>query len=70
MSPSARPVRRTIDDATRLRLADCAREGVCPSCGQPLDALRRVGTGAVEDGYFCSMDCLAQQHYAPRGYQP
>lgn len=63
MHPSNKPPRREFDAATRLRLAACAQEFVCPSCGSPVDPDTRLGTGAVRDGYFCSLSCLAAQHY-------
>lgn len=39
-------------------LLDCARRGVCPACGKP--TVTKIGTGRVEDGVFCSLDCNAK----------
>lgn len=61
----ARPPRRQVDAATRLRLVASSQEGVCPSCGGALSADSRLGTGRVDYGYFCSLECLARQHYRP-----
>jgi hypothetical protein len=43
----------------QARIEDARRRGVCPSCGEPL-AGRRVGTGSLADGEFCSLGCLSQ----------
>lgn len=59
----ARPPRRQMDAATRLRLVANTQARVCPSCGGALSADTRLGTGRVGDGYFCSLACLALQHY-------
>ncbi len=33
--------------------------GVCPECGKPAGPdSERFGTGRIDDGYFCSLDCL------------
>ncbi len=57
------PERRQLDDTTRLRIAASAEAGLCPSCGRAVRSSHRVGTGSVAGGYYCSLRCLAAQHY-------
>jgi hypothetical protein len=43
----------------QARIEGARRRGVCPNCGEPLGS-RRVGTGSLADGEFCSLGCLSQ----------
>jgi ribosomal protein L37AE/L43A len=45
----------------RQRIEDARRRDVCPECEKPLTD--RVGTGALADGVFCSLECQAKFHH-------
>ena len=50
--------RIAVADHERKLLLKCAEDGVCPLCGKP--TIEKVGSGRVEDGVFCSLDCVAK----------
>ena len=56
--------RRKSDAADIVRLRACAEQKLCPSCGQEYDVGRGYGSGRLDDGLFCSLDCFAKFHYA------
>jgi hypothetical protein len=43
----------------QARIEDARRRGVCPNCGEPLGS-KRVGSGSLAEGEFCSLGCLSQ----------
>jgi hypothetical protein len=43
----------------QARIEDARQRGVCPNCGKPLGD-RRVGTGSLAEGEFCSLGCLSR----------
>jgi hypothetical protein len=52
-----------LDPITRLQLRASIDAGVCPSCGANLDEGRhRTGSGDLDEGIFCSLDCFARFH--------
>ena len=56
----------------RERIKQAATKNRCPQCDKPLED-ERFGTGALSDGTFCSMVCLATFHedyYRMRADQP
>jgi hypothetical protein len=50
------------DDVTRLQLRSASEAGVCPSCGKELPKGGGTGSGSLDDGLFCSLDCFAAFH--------
>ena len=48
------------------RIRDAAAEDRCPQCARPLGSSsaerRRVGSGRLADGVFCSLECFAAFH--------
>lgn len=45
------------------RIAAARQDETCPECGKPLPSGgERVGSGALADGVFCSLDCQAAFH--------
>ncbi len=46
---------------TQQRIEEANRDGLCPRCRRPLGP-GRVGSGALRDGVFCSLDCQAAFH--------
>lgn len=50
--------RRDLDHDRRGRLYAADLDATCPQCGGRLGD-QRTGTGASDDGIFCSMACLA-----------
>ena len=49
------------DDRRRAIIEDARRRDVCPQCGKGLGD-SRVGSGALSDGVFCSLECLTSFH--------
>lgn len=49
------------DAQRRATIEDARRRDVCPECGRRLGE-NRVGSGAFEDGVFCSLGCLTSFH--------
>jgi hypothetical protein len=45
----------------RERIEKAGRDGRCPQCEKRLEQ-DRIGTGALADGTFCSIECLATFH--------
>jgi hypothetical protein len=46
-------------------LAACRLAGVCPVCDKPIEG-GGYGTGRIDDGLFCSLECVAIYWYEPR----
>jgi hypothetical protein len=49
-------------EAEQKYLAQCRTNGVCPACHGELS--QRIGSGKLDDGVFCSLDCYASWHRA------
>ena len=49
-------------EAEQGYLAQCRANGICPVCHNQL--AQRIGSGKLDDGVFCSMDCYAKWHGA------
>jgi hypothetical protein len=42
------------------RIAEGHERGICPQCGVSVaEPAPRVGSGAISEGLFCSLDCQA-----------
>jgi len=54
------------DELDILRLRASAEAEVCPSCGRQIVEAGH-GSGRLDDGLFCSLDCFAEFHYGPGG---
>lgn len=63
VQPASRGVRRVLDAHTRLQVEASLQENRCPVCGVSCPTGTAFGTGAVADGLFCSLQCLAALHY-------
>ena len=46
-----------------------SRLDVCPACGRELTE-QRYGSGARDDGQFCSLDCFADYWYPNQTEKP
>jgi hypothetical protein len=52
-----------MDEVERLFLRSCLEEGRCPACGAPIRGGEGVGSGSLDDGLFCRLECFASYHY-------
>ena len=43
-------------------LRQCLEQNICPVCQQPI--AKRVGSGRLKDGAFCSLDCFTKWNEA------
>jgi len=43
----------------RLQLRAYLEEGRCPNCGLVFEKKHGYGSGRLDDGLFCSLDCFA-----------
>jgi hypothetical protein len=53
-----------MDEQERLYLETCLEERRCPVCRRSIPEGEGVGTGSLQDGLFCQLDCLATYHYS------
>lgn len=57
-------IRRMFSRTLRIRVA--AQDDTCPHCGSALgrdaEEGRRLGTGSLSDGVFCSLECMSSFH--------
>jgi uncharacterized protein (UPF0212 family) len=51
-----------LDEVTRMQLRAAADSHICPSCGTEIDASQATGSGALDDGLFCSLTCFSRFH--------
>ena len=49
-----------VDDTMPQRILDSYQKGICPRCENPIRASGGVGTGRIEEGLFCSLDCYSR----------
>lgn len=43
-------------------LRQCLEQNICPACQRPIT--KKVGSGQLKDGVFCSLDCYGKWHQA------
>lgn len=43
-------------------LLRCNAQGICPKCGEPVTSGNAVGSGRLENGRFCSLDCYGSYY--------
>jgi len=62
------PLRNAGDDecVLRLQLLSYRAERRCPNCGMHYRSAGGYGSGRVDDGVFCSLDCFAKFWYEGR----
>ena len=41
-----------------IYLRQCMEQNICPVCQHPI--VKRVGSGQLKDGAFCSLDCFTK----------
>lgn len=46
----------------KRRIAHAHKAGACPQCDKPIPAGGGIGTGRLDDGLFCSLECFASFH--------
>lgn len=49
-----------MDENIQIWIRTCLDRGICPQCQMPIAQYKGVGSGKLDEGLFCSLDCFGR----------